>query len=81
MRTINELKKIRLNTNYTQRDVAEKLGVTQGAVSQWELNSCKPDYKYLPDLAKIYECTLEDIIKAINQQDTPPQSRHRAVGE
>ena len=65
MRTIN-LKSLRENAGYKQSDVAKILNITQGAVSQWELGSCNPDYKYLSEMAKIYNCTMEELIKAIH---------------
>ena len=66
---IENLKILRENAGYTQSEVAKILNLTQGAISQWESGICNPEYKYLPDLAKMYRCTLEDIIKAINQAD------------
>ena len=70
MSIIGNLKCLREAAGYKQSEVSAKLGVTQSAISQWESGACNPDYKYVPDLAKMYGCTLEAIIKAINQTDT-----------
>jgi transcriptional regulator with XRE-family HTH domain len=64
VRKIN-LKALRENSGYKQQDVASKLNITQGAVSQWELGLCHPEYKYLIKLADIYDCSIEQLIKAI----------------
>ena len=71
---IENLKYLRESAGYKQNEISSKLGITQGAVSQWEKGLCKPNYKYLPDLAKIYDCTVDDIIKAINQTDISPNT-------
>jgi len=62
---IENLKSLRENAKCTQIEVAVKLGITQGAISQWESGLCNPDYKYLPELARLYNCTLENLINAI----------------
>jgi len=62
---IDTLKRLRINAKYKQKEIAEKLGITQGAVSQWELGLCVPDIKYLLILANMYNCSVETLIKAI----------------
>ena len=62
---IENLKSLRENAGYTQIEVSEKLGVVQSSLSQWEIGLCKPKYKHLSMLAKLYGCTIEDLIKAI----------------
>ena len=39
----NLLKKFRKRAGYSQREVAEALHVTQGAVSSWEAGRWEPD--------------------------------------
>ena len=48
----------------TQNELAIKLGVTQGAVSQWEKGLSNPNIEYLPKLAQILECSVDDLLKA-----------------
>ena len=68
---IENLKSLRENAGYKQSEVSEKLGLTQSAISQWELGYCNPEYKYLTELAKIYNCTIEYLINAIYASDNP----------
>ena len=71
---IENLKLLREKAEYKQFEVAKILGVTQSAVSQWELGLCNPEYKYLSEMANIYNCSLENLIQAINLcEETKPK--------
>lgn len=52
----------RIHTGLSQYDVAEKLGTTQSAVSQWEAVGSKPHKKNRERLAAIYGCKPEQMI-------------------
>ena len=46
----------------TQREVAKILGVKESAVSKWERGLSKPRVDRLPMLAKLYGCTIEELL-------------------
>ncbi len=46
----------------TQREVAQKLGVQPSAVSKWERGIAKPRADKLPAIAKLYGCTIEELL-------------------
>ena len=46
-----------------QADVAKKLDVDQTAVSNWELGKTKPLRKYHKKLAKLFGCTVEELLE------------------
>ena len=46
----------------TQREVAKVLGVKEAAVSKWERGLSKPRADKLPILAKLYGCTIEELL-------------------
>lgn len=48
----------------TQTDVAKYLGVTQGAVSQWENGMAMPRVELLPKLAELLGCTVDELLRA-----------------
>lgn len=52
----------RKEKNMTQNDLALKLNVTDKAVSKWERDICFPDVALLPEIAKILDLNLEDLI-------------------
>lgn len=58
------LKKIRQENSLTQRDVADRLGVTPQAVSKWERCESLPDITLLPELAEMYGVSIEEILNA-----------------
>lgn len=62
------MKELRRSAGLHQGDVAKKLDVTQSAVSRWECGSSKPCRKYHAKLAKLYKCTVDDIIEASNRE-------------
>lgn len=51
----------RIYRGLSQYDVAEKLGTTQSAVSQWESINSKPQKKTREKLAALYHCRQEQL--------------------
>ena len=56
------LKKIRKLHQVSQVELAQGIGVTQGAVSQWELGGAKPTLENLIAIAKFFGCKVDDLI-------------------
>ena len=56
------LKKIRKLHHISQIELAQEIGVTQGAVSQWELGVAKPTLENLIAIAKFFGCKVDDLI-------------------
>jgi transcriptional regulator with XRE-family HTH domain len=54
----------------TQREVARILGVKESAVSKWERGVSKPRADKLPMLAKLYGCTIEELLASENEAQT-----------
>ena len=46
----------------TQREVAKILGIKQSSVSKWERGLAKPRADKLPVLAKLYGCSIEELL-------------------
>ena len=55
-------KKIRIQCGLTQQQVANKLGIRQSNVSDWEMDKSRPEYENLIKLAKLYDVSLEDLL-------------------
>lgn len=53
------IKKLRLERNMTQEQLAEYLGVSTNAVSQWERDVTAPDISNIPLLANIFEVSAD----------------------
>lgn len=59
----------------TQLELAEKLGVTDKAVSKWERDLSCPDIQSLPALAEVLGLTLDELMqgksKTLPQEEAP----------
>ena len=63
MRSITiSLAAARVNACLTQRDVAEKMGVTTNTVVAWEKNRRAPSVKQAKALAELYDMPFASII-------------------
>lgn len=56
----------------TQLELAEKMGVTDKAVSKWERDLSFPDVSSIPKLAEILEVSVDELmqVKAESKEDT-----------
>ena len=55
----------------TQREVAAILGVKASAVSKWECGLARPRVDKLPILAKLYGCTIEELLTNRPEDNRP----------
>lgn len=62
------LKEMREAAGLRQEDVAKKLNVDQAAVSNWERGKTGISRKYHKKLAKLYGCTVEELLNADKEQ-------------
>lgn len=61
---LNErLKQLRAQYNYTQENVAQKIGVSKQSVSKWESGKTYPDIDNLIILSDIYNVTIDELIR------------------
>ena len=58
------LRKSRRRWGLTQGDVAEHIGVSPQAVSKWERGENLPDMAFLPDISKLLEVGVDEILNA-----------------
>lgn len=65
----NQLYKLRIESGYSQEDIAMLLNITDGAVSKWENGESKPSTSKLPLLAKIYGVKVNELLELINQKE------------
>lgn len=54
---------LRKANGLTQKQLAEKLNVSDKAVSRWERDECAPDLSLIPVLAEIYGVTSDEILR------------------
>ena len=56
------IKKLRIKNNLTQKEFAEKLGVTYQAVSKWENGKNMPDILLLREISNIFNINMDELL-------------------
>ena len=54
---------LRKEKGMTQLELAEKMGVTDKAVSKWERDLSFPDVNSIPKLAEIFEISIDELMQ------------------
>lgn len=58
----NNIKNARTKMNMTQMNLADEMGVSYQAVSNWERGNSMPDISKLPELCKILNISFEELV-------------------
>ena len=67
---------LRKEKGMTQKDIADKLGITDKAVSKWERDVAFPDTATIPKLAEILGVSVEELMHA----KAVPVNGHKGAG-
>lgn len=57
-----------------QRQVAEALGVSMGTVAMWDTGRNKPRADMLPKIAKLYGCTVDELLQESESTNSTNQN-------
>ena len=71
------IKAKRTEKNYSQKDLAEMLFVTESAVSKWERGVSYPDITMISDICRILDISEHELITASTDTDTR-RTKHEA---
>ena len=63
------IKKKRKEKGLTQVELAEKIGITDRAISKWERGICCPDISLLKDLCKILDININELLSGNELKD------------
>ncbi len=70
------LQKLRKENNFSQEQLADELNVSRQAISKWECGAALPDTENLIALAKLYHCSIDEIVfdksAAANSEEPAP---------
>lgn len=64
---MNGIRTNRERLGINQRQLAELLGVYPSTICMWEAGDRKPSSDKLPELAKILECSIDDLFDDENE--------------
>ena len=63
------IKKLRIKNNLTQKEFAEKFGVTYQAVSKWENGKNLPDINILKDICREYSISIDEVLSGEDKKN------------
>lgn len=69
------LRKLRVDHNYTIRQLADLLHVSKSTISSWETNNSLRDIDLLMSLASIYGLTLDDLLAQRSETIIPKKRK------
>ncbi len=69
---------LRKEQGMTQLELAEKMGVTDKAVSKWERDLSCPDINSLPNLAAVLDVSVDELMQT-KKETSAPKKDPRAI--
>lgn len=60
---MKRIKVIRESRGLSQADVAKAINVSQSCVAKWESGGVYPRAQLLPQIARILDCTIDELFK------------------
>ncbi len=69
----------RKNAGLTQTQLGDMLGITSKAVSKWETGVAIPDVSLFPELTKILNITIEELLQGEDNKVVPPEKKKRNI--
>lgn len=79
-RTGQFIAKRRKAIGLTQKELADRLGVTNKAVSKWETGGGMPDISVLQELSRILEVSVDELLAGKYEEESPPEKRMTEKG-
>ncbi len=58
----NRLKDLRIQNNLTQKDLAKAIGISERSIQNYELNSRKPNFDILIELARFFGVSIDYLV-------------------
>lgn len=71
----NKIASLRKESGMTQLELAEKMGVTDKAVSKWERDLSFPDVSSIPRLAEIFGVSVDELMQVKAGTEDEPKKR------
>ncbi len=78
----NRISRLRKEKGMSQEALAEKIGVSSQAVSKWENDQSCPDISLLPQLAKLLDMTVDELLTGnSNAVRMMPKGQRKSLDE
>lgn len=72
---------LRKANGMTQQEVADRLNVSNKAVSRWERDECSPDITLIPAIAEMFGVTCDELLRGERLSPTPPTEQKKQKTE
>lgn len=73
------IKTLRIQRNMTQGELADKLNVTNKAISSWENDRTEPNMGMIEQMCRAFQCTKTELIDGIIPE--PPQDNDELMAK
>ena len=67
MKLGEKIAQLRKDKNMTQSELAEKMCITDKAVSKWERNLSSPDIRTIKKLAEVFDVSIEELMGEVTE--------------
>ncbi|MCL2776351.1 MAG: helix-turn-helix transcriptional regulator [Oscillospiraceae bacterium] len=64
---MDDLKSLRIKAGYNQTQVATTLKISIASYNHYETGKRRPGLNLLKPLSELYNCTIEELITAVNE--------------
>ena len=71
---MNKFKALRESAQYTQIELARKIGVGQSTIAMWETARSFPRAELLPKIATVLGCTIDELLGITKTPDRSGQA-------
>ena len=76
----DNIARLRKKYNFSQEEIAEKIGVTRQTIAKWENGESVPDVIHSNALAELFDITLDTLVNYENGKDgideVPPKGKY-----
>ena len=62
-------KEARKKAGLTMMEAGKRIGVSDAAIAQWESGYTMPTAKRLPEVARVYGCTVDELLRSENEEE------------
>jgi len=71
------ISKLRKESNLTQTELGEKIGVSPKTISKWECGNGLPDITFLKKISDIFGITIEELLDGTTKEKTIPNKNYQ----
>ncbi len=64
----DRIKQLRVESGYSQSDIAKKLGISRSSVNAWEMGLSTPTTPYIIELSKLFHVTTDYLLGIESQK-------------